>query len=135
MGRRPRNSQVTDVRVAAILDALRFGCTRRAASGAAGISHATFYRMLDEDATLRDEVEKAEAEAERTYTSVVAQASGASWQAAAWWLERRKHEDYARREKVDMTVDLRREAERIAADSGLDPALVIAEAERVLAGG
>jgi Transposase len=48
-------------------------------------------------------------------------AAEGTWTAAAWWLERRKHQDYGRRERVDMTIDLRREAERLAAANGLDP--------------
>ena len=37
------------------------------------------------------------------------------------------------RERVDIRVDLRREAERIAADLGIDADAAIAEAERILA--
>ena len=37
------------------------------------------------------------------------------------------------RERVDIRVDLRREAERIAADLGIDAEEAIAEAERILA--
>ena len=58
-----------------------------------------------------------------------------TWTAAAWWLERRKNSDYARRDKVEMTVDLRREAERLAAEQGLDPSEVLAEAEAIMRGG
>jgi hypothetical protein len=36
------------------------------------------------------------------------------------------------RERVDMTVDIRREAERVAAEAGLDPDAVLAEAERIV---
>jgi hypothetical protein len=97
----------------------------------ADISPPTFYRMM-EDVTFRDAVERAEGEAEATFTVIVAEAATKSWQAAAWWLERRKHSDFAQRSVVDMTVDYKREAERIAAEFGLDPAAVMAEAERVL---
>lgn len=100
----------------------------------ADISSPTFYRMLEDDA-FRSAVEKAEAEAEAAHITVIAKAaSGGTWQASAWWLERRKHEDYAQRSKVDMSIDIKREVERIAAANGLDPDEVMAEAERVLAG-
>jgi hypothetical protein len=131
------NSKLTDARVEAILNALRHGCTRRAAAAAGGVAHRTFYNWLEaDDGTLLQAVERAEGEAEAAFTGIVAEAAarGDSWQAAAWWLERRRHEEYARRDKVDMTIDVKREAERIAAANGLDPAAVIAEAERVLAG-
>lgn len=37
------------------------------------------------------------------------------------------------REKVDVRVDVRREAEKIAGNLGIDPGAVIEEAERILA--
>lgn len=86
-----------------LLNGLKLGMTRRAASAHAGIHHSTFYRMIADDATLATEVEKAEAHAEGTYTAIVAEAAGKNWTAAAWWLERRRPADYAKREKVEMT--------------------------------
>lgn len=125
------NSKLTEPRIEAALKALEHGCTRRAAAGAAGVGHATFYRWL-EDGTFRDAVEKAEAKAEAAYTAAVANAIPKSWQAAAWWLERRHHDDYAQRSKVEMKVDLQAEVRRVAAQMGLDEAEVLAEAEAVL---
>lgn len=142
--RRPRDrvpdekhTKLSDQRVEAILRALRAGCTRRAASAMGGIHHSTFYEWINHDPTLADAVEKAENEAEAYFTSVVTRATQdpKTWTAAAWWLERRKFADYARRERVDMTIDLRKEAERVAEELGLDPAEVLAEAEAIMRGG
>jgi hypothetical protein len=127
----------TPERIEAILAALRTGQTRRAAAACADIGPTTFYRWLDEDdGTLRDAVEKAEAEAEAFYLRAVqtAAADPKTWTAAAWWLERRKYADYGRKDKVEMTIDLRKEAERIAAEQGLDPDEVLREAEAIMAG-
>ena len=131
-----RPSKATDPRLEACLNALRAGNTRTASATFAGISRMTLYRWLEADETFRDAVEKAEADAEVRYASQVARAAtDGTWQAAAWWLERRRHADYGRRDRVDMTMDVRREAERIAADLGLDADAVMAEAEAVLRGG
>lgn len=131
MARRPK-VPAGGSREEALLNALRNGNTRRAAAGHVGIHHATFYRML-ENATFRDAVEKAEAEAEVKYLGGVAEAAAnGAWQANAWWLERRRHEDYGRRDKVD--IDLRSLAGRVAEESGLDAVAVMAEAERIVAG-
>lgn len=125
---------VTGEQVEKLLFGLRNGMTRRAAAGAAGFSKTTLYRMLDNDTdgTLVTAIENAEAEAEATYTALVAQAAmePKNWTAAAWWLERRRPDDYGRRERVDISFDFRREAERL----GLDPDQAVAEAERILAG-
>jgi len=100
------------------------------------IHHSTLYEWMANDPTLTDSIERAEAEAEAFFTAAVTRAAQdpKTWTAAAWWLERRKYADYARRDKVDMTVDLRKEAERVAADLGLDPAEVLAEAEAIMRG-
>lgn len=131
-GRRPK-VPAGGPREQAILDALRHGCTRRAAAAVGGIHPDTFYRMM-QDPTFSDAVVKAEGEAEAAFTAIVADASVKSWQAAAWWLERRKHADFAQHARIDMTVDLRAEAQRIAGADGLDPDEVLAEAERIVNG-
>ena len=141
--RRPRqartgqgNSKMTDQRVEAILSALRAGCTRRAAAAVGGLHHSTLYEWMAKDPTLTDSIERAEAEAEAMFTAAVSRAAQdpKTWTAAAWWLERRKFADYARRDKVEMQIDIRKEAERVAAELGMDPAEVIAEAEAIMRG-
>lgn len=98
------NSKKTPERVAAIVQALRAGNTRRAAVSYGEIDHATFYRWLDDDATFRDAVEKAEADAEVRFVAQVAQAaSGGTWSAAAWWLERRRGQDWRRHDSLEVT--------------------------------
>jgi len=101
MGRR---TKATDGRVEGILNALRAGSTRRAAAAFGEIDRATFYRWLDSDASFRDSVEKAEGAAEFRFTAQVAKAATTgTWQAAAWWLERRHPEDYALKQRMEMT--------------------------------
>ena len=126
--------KLTDARIEAILAALRGGCTRRAAAAVGQISPTTFYEWMANDRTLVDSVERAEAEAEAMFTAAVSRAAQdpKTWTAAAWWLERRKYQDYARRDKVEMTVDLRKEAEALAGELGLDPAAVMAELDGIL---
>ena len=115
----------------AVLAALENGCTRRAAAGHAGIHHATLYRWMDADATFRDEVEKAENVAEAKATVLVQKAAfEGQWTAAAWWLERRRPEQYGRRVAVD--VSIKDEIAKLAAEYGIDPDEAIAEAERIL---
>jgi hypothetical protein len=126
--------KLTDQRIEAILAALRGGCTRRAAAAVGGVSHQTLYNWMAADLTLVDSVERAEHEAEAMFTAAVSRAAQdpKTWTAAAWWLERRKYQDYARRDKVEMTVDLRKEAEALAGELGLDPAAVMAELDSIL---
>lgn len=99
-----RPTKATDARIAGLLNALRAGNTRSAAAAHAEISRQTFYRWIEEDETFRDSVEKAEADAEVRFAAQVAHAaSTGTWQAAAWWLERRRPADFALRSKLEMT--------------------------------
>lgn len=78
---------------------LREGTSRKAAANAVGISHTTFARWLETKDAFRAAVEKAEAEAQQRFERiVVSAATDGTWQAAAWWLERRRKDDYALRQ-------------------------------------
>lgn len=81
-----------------ILEGLRAGAYAETAAAAAGIGRSTLYRWLqlgeDPDAPaefreFRDAIKRAEAEAEAEALEVILAASRKSWQAAAWYLERR----------------------------------------------
>ena len=116
----------------AVIQALENGMTRRAAAGAAGIGHTLLYEMINRDRTFADAVKMAENVAEARATSLVLKAAyEGTWTAAAWWLERRRPDDYAKRLVVD--VSIRDEVARLAAELGIDVEEAIAEAERVLA--
>jgi hypothetical protein len=127
-----RPSKATPERIEAILEALRGGATRQAAAGFADVHYATMARWVGDNVDFRAAVENAEQAAEAYYTSVVYKASQDNWQAAAWWLERRKFRDYARRDRVDVSVEVRQEMDRLAAETGMDADDLVAEAERVL---
>lgn len=92
-----------------ILGVLRIGCTRTAAAVTAGVNELMFSHWMNDDAydkspwrEFRVAVAEAEAQAEVMYAKVIAKASHVhhegQWQAAAWWLERRKSREWARTE-------------------------------------
>lgn len=84
----------TPERLKAILDSLREGNTRRSSSAVARVAHTTLANWISEDEDFRELVEAAEAEAEQMYTKFIRRAAPESWQAGAWWLERRKTKDW-----------------------------------------
>jgi hypothetical protein len=129
-------SKLSESRVEALLNALRVGNTRRAACAHAEIDSATFYRWMLADAALRSEVERAEGEAETRFLAQVARAAtNGTWQAAAWWLERRHPADFGLRARLDVRVELEAEVRRLAIEAGVDSDTALAEAERLLRGG
>ena len=131
MARPPKRSPERET---AILNALRVGNTRRASCAAAEVSVDSLARWMADDAVFSGAVVKAEADAELRFLGQVAKAAaGNNWQAAAWWLERRQHIDYGRRDRIDMNLDMKGLAEKIAAEDGLDRDALLAEAERIIA--
>lgn len=128
-----RPSKRTPEREARIAEALRAGNTRKAACAYGGISQSQFAEWLARFHDFRDTIEKAEADAEvRAVAQIATAAQAGTWQAAAWWLERRRPDDYGRRDRIEVTV--RRQAEKMAADLGLDVEELLAEAEMIVAG-
>jgi transposase len=116
------------------LKALRLGSTRERAAAYAGIHRATFYRSMHADATLRDAVEKAEADfVVSNLQGIDEAAQGGHWQARAWKLERRFPDEFGRRDRIHLTVEAKQEIERIASQEGIEPDAAIAEWERMLA--
>lgn len=109
-----------------ILDALKAGNTRRASYAYAGIDQNTFYRWLEKDREFREGVEKAEADAEVWHVTNIRKAAGdGTWTASAWWLERRRHEDWKKRDEINLRqlpterlVDIAAECDRRIESAG-----------------
>ena len=79
-----------------ICDALRAGNTRRDSVHYAGISEDTFANWLRDNSDFSEDIQKAEAAvALRNVALIQKAASDGTWQAAAWWLERRRKNDFA----------------------------------------
>ncbi len=116
----------------AILNALRVGNTRTDSALAAGIGIGTLGAWCRQYPQFRADVERAEAEARLRFVGIIATAARTSWQAAAWFLERRVPEYWARRERVEVATEAKREAERLAEGlDGVSAEDLVAEAERI----
>ena len=92
-----------------IVNRLKEGNTRHDSALSAGISHTTFYSWLErgrqgEEPFLDflEAVEKAEAEAMVANVAIIQRAAIDTWQAAAWWLERKRPDDWGRRQRMDI---------------------------------
>jgi Homeodomain-like domain len=123
-----------DPRVQAVVLALAEGNTRTHACAYARISRDTFYRWHARWPKFAQEVEKAEADAmTRAMAQIQKAAQLGTWQAAAWFLERRDPADYGPRARIDVHVELEAEVRAIALAAGVDYESALAEAERILA--
>jgi len=90
-----RPTKYDETRAKAILDNLRRGNTRRASAGAAGICEDTLAAWLKRYPDFSAEIKKAEWEAETAHVANIGRwAASGNWQASAWWLERKRPEDW-----------------------------------------
>jgi hypothetical protein len=128
-----RPTKYTAERAQQIADALTAGNTRRASAAAAGITERTFERWMLRFDGFVAAIEKAETEAEVAHVATIrAAAHDGTWQASAWWLERRRSDDWGKRDRIEIISSVRDLARR-AGLSAEDEALAVAEAEQVLA--
>jgi hypothetical protein len=113
-----RPNMLTPERQDRIVGALQAGNTRRASAKHGGIDEDTLLEWIRRGegrdhrrktaafAAFAAAIKEAEAEAEVQYVNVIKDAAAAgNWQAAAWWLERRKAADYRRVDRLEATGD------------------------------
>ncbi len=103
-----RPSKLDDLTAKRIVDAIAAGGSRAAAAEAARVHRSTLMTWLARGRNgeqpyrdFLDRVKKAEAEAELSMVAIVrTAATNGTWQAAAWWLERRRSRTYALRREA-----------------------------------
>jgi hypothetical protein len=126
-----RRSKQTTETEKAILDLLRAGITRTAAAELNGVDRVTLWRWMARSATFRNAVAAAEAQAEVRATITLRQAGETDWHAALAWLERRRHADWGKVDRVE--IEVKRIAARIAAQTGADPDWLVKRAVEIAA--
>lgn len=96
-----RKSKYSPQMQAALCRWLRKGCSFKDACAMEGISYETFRTWQTEKSVFSVAIKKAEAECKVARIQTILKASDKSWQAAAWWLERRCSEEYGRMVKEE----------------------------------
>jgi transposase len=106
------------------MNALKAGNTRSAAGAYAGISRDSFTRWMASNNEFALAVEKAEADCEVKSVAIIQKAALTTWQAAAWWLERRRTDDWKLKQTNEheggITVTVVRKSRPQAVDTDAD---------------
>jgi hypothetical protein len=124
-----RPSKYSPETVKKITDALMAGNTRGTSALYAGVCQDTLNNWLNRYSDFRQAVEKAEASAEVGHVlNIKLAATKGNWTASAWWLERRRHEDWGRKDRLEIINSVR----ELARASGADEDAAVAEAESFL---
>ncbi len=98
---RGRPVKLTEEIIQRFLTAIKLGCPKKDACGAAGIAETTLYKWMEwadserrdaaRYADFRERIKIAEGEATQNWLAIIEKAArDGSWQAAAWKLERRR---------------------------------------------
>lgn len=100
-------SKYTPETVDKILNAIAVGAPYVHACGYAGISQDTFERWRAQHTEFAEAIKKAEGKAVVGWLAKIEKAaSEGNWQAVAWKLERRYHEHFGRRDKVNQRLEV-----------------------------
>jgi hypothetical protein len=109
-GRPSKRTPETEER---LFEALRGGCTRRAACAHAGITLQTLLNWeqaaIDGDPDyfdFLDQLTRAEDQAEALFTSVILKAAERDWKAAESWLKRRRRDEWGDNVKQEVSGHL-----------------------------
>lgn len=73
---------------------LRAGNTQKDSALLSGITEKTFYEWMKKS-EFSEPIKKAEQECKARNIAIIQKAAEKTWQAAAWYLERRYHDEYA----------------------------------------
>ncbi len=81
---------------------LETGLRREDAWAFAGISEATFYEWLKKP-EFSESIKKAELKNKQRNIVIIQNAAKKTWQASAWWLERKYPEEFALKQRLEHT--------------------------------
>ena len=85
-----------------IAEKLRLGSSRTDACILAGISYETFTVWMEKP-EFSEAIKRAEAECKNRNIGIIQKAAITTWQAAAWWLERKHHTEFAQKNQLEVT--------------------------------
>ncbi|MEA1951359.1 MAG: hypothetical protein U9N87_08240 [Planctomycetota bacterium] len=96
MGKARKHSVLSGVKKREILAIVAVGCGRRTAATYVGCTPATIARVMEQDQVFAAEIRRHELNPEIGFMRNIQDAAqkGQYWRAAAWWLERRRPEDF-----------------------------------------
>lgn len=90
-----------------LIEYLKAGNYIEPACAAVGISKETFYRWTRTKHDFNDAVLKAQSEAEMRNVVLIQNAAKDTWQAAAWYLERKHYDRWGRKDKIEANVTVK----------------------------
>lgn len=97
--------KATQKTIKIILDAIAEGLTQRESAVLAGISEDTLSLWKKKDSDFSEQIRQKQIECKLGHIRNIKKASDKSWQASAWWLERKYKDEFSLKTKVDLEVN------------------------------
>lgn len=97
-----RKNKATPKTIGIILEAISEGLTQREASILAGISEDTLSLWKRQDSDFSEQIRQKEIECKLGHIRNIKKASEKSWQASAWWLERKHKDEFSTKSNIDI---------------------------------
>lgn len=97
-------SKATQKTIETILSAIGEGLSQREASILAGISEDTL-SLWKKDSDFSEQIRQKQIECKLAHIRNIKKASEKSWQASAWWLERKYKDEFSLKTKMDVEVN------------------------------
>jgi hypothetical protein len=94
-------SKRTPERMDAFLTAIEEGNTKKTAAALAGFGESMLYAWVAEDEEFAQSIKNAEAVAQAAMVKIIRRSAIDTWQAAAWWLERRDRANWGKDDRPD----------------------------------
>jgi len=85
-----------------ILEAIGEGLNQREASILSGISEDTLSLWKRQDSDFSEQIRQKEIECKLSHIKNIKRASEKSWQASAWWLERKYKDEFSAKSNIDI---------------------------------
>ena len=103
--------------VSELIKYIEAGNYQKTACEAVGLGETTFYEWMKEKPEFAESIKKAKSKAIARNVMIIQKAAQTSWQAAAWFLERKDYERWGRKELVGGIADKPIKAEFVVVDS------------------
>lgn len=111
-------SKLTEERTAKVVELIKAGNYTETAVITAGLGKSTHYAWMKKGkeakrrnkfVEYREAIKEAEAWAESRHVAIISKHAETTWQASAWWLERKMPEKWAKREVLNVNADVKQE--------------------------
>ena len=89
-----------------ICNYIKSGLSQKDSSELAGIDESTFYAWMKKNPSFKSQIKKAELKNKQRALILIQKAGEVSWQASAWYLERKYQDEFSLKQKIEHSGEM-----------------------------